>query len=177
MYSDQLKTSFAFYAAYHRNKVNKIIHIITIPLISWTILIFLNYLPSYQNADFGSTFAITFAIFPVIVYLSIYILLDWRAGLLITPYIVAQYFLANIYRFNVPEAWISALIIFVLAWILQFMGHGIWEGRKPALLDSLSQAFIMAPLFVFMEMLFMCGWRKQFQREIDALSRQYDPIA
>lgn len=174
MSSEKLKESFAFYAAYHRNPVNKILHIITIPLISWSILVFLDYLPTYKL--FGETFALTFALIPVVFYIGIYILLEWRIGLLMVPYILSEYLLASIYRFNVPYAWISAGIIFVFAWILQFMGHGIWEGRKPALLDSLTQAFVMAPLFVFMEMLFMCGWRKAFQREIEDLSRAYDPI-
>ena len=37
-------------------------------------------------------------------------------------------------------------VMFVGGWILQFIGHYI-EGRKPALLDSISQAFFQAPLF------------------------------
>merc|ERR1712110_739620 len=44
--------------------------------------------------------------------------------------------------------WQVALAIHIAAWILQFIGHGIFEGRAPALLDSLDQAFLTAPLFV-----------------------------
>lgn len=46
------------------------------------------------------------------------------------------------------------LIVHVVAWILQFVGHGVFESnwffnieRKPALLDNLSQ-ILNAPLFV-----------------------------
>lgn len=39
-------------------------------------------------------------------------------------------------------------------------GHYIFEGRKPALLDSLVQAFAVAPLFVFFELLFLLGGRR-----------------
>ncbi|KAI8022755.1 Phenylalanine--tRNA ligase alpha subunit, cytoplasmic [Camellia lanceoleosa] len=34
----------------------------------------------------------------------------------------------------------------------QFIGHGIFEKRAPALLDNLAQAFLMAPYFVFLEL-------------------------
>ena len=47
--------------------------------------------------------------------------------------------------------WKVALAIHVTAWILQFVGHGVFEGRAPALLDSLDQALITAPLFVLLE--------------------------
>ena len=36
--------------------------------------------------------------------------------------------------------------MFVFAWTMQFIGHEI-EGNKPALFDSVSQAFTAAPLF------------------------------
>ena len=35
-------------------------------------------------------------------------------------------------------------------------------GRAPALFDSIDQAFITAPLFVFLEILFFFGYRKDF---------------
>ena len=36
--------------------------------------------------------------------------------------------------------------LFTFAWTMQFIGHYI-EGNRPALLDSVSQAFLQAPLF------------------------------
>ena len=47
----------------------------------------------------------------------------------------------------------------------QFIGHGVFEGRAPALLDSWDQALITAPLFVVLEVLFFLGYRKQFYQE------------
>ena len=52
------------------------------------------------------------------------------------------------------------------AWILQFIGHGVFEGRAPALLDSLDQALLMAPLFVLLEVLFSMGYRREFHEKI-----------
>ena len=41
----------------------------------------------------------------------------------------------------------------------------MFEGRAPALLDSWDQAFITAPLFVILEILFFLGYRKQFYQD------------
>eukprot|EP00850_Spirogloea_muscicola_P003150 SM000012S25412 [mRNA] locus=s12:978549:979647:- [translate_table: standard] len=46
-----------------------------------------------------------------------------------------------------------ALIVQVTSWTAQFLGHGLFEGRAPALLDNLVQAFLMAPYFVLLEVL------------------------
>jgi uncharacterized membrane protein YGL010W len=58
--------------------------------------------------------------------------------------------------------WKVALAIHVTGWILQFIGHGIFEKRAPALLDSLDQALLTAPLFVLLELMFFLGYRKEF---------------
>ena len=54
--------------------------------------------------------------------------------------------------------------MFVLSWLLQFYGHGVHEGRAPALLDNLLGAVVLAPLFVFIEVLFCFGYRPELQR-------------
>ena len=47
-----------------------------------------------------------------------------------------------------------------------FLSLNLFAGRAPALLDSLDQALITAPLFVFMEVFFFFGYRKNFHAEI-----------
>lgn len=60
-----------------------------------------------------------------------------------------------------------ALVAHVLCWYMQIHpGHALLEKRKPALLDSLVQAFLLAPLFVWMELLFWCGYRPQLRRQL-----------
>ncbi|WVZ19083.1 hypothetical protein V8G54_006405 [Vigna mungo] len=41
----------------------------------------------------------------------------------------------------------------LFCWTGQFIGHGVFEKRAPALLDNLTQAFLMAPYFVVLEIL------------------------
>jgi uncharacterized membrane protein YGL010W len=65
------------------------------------------------------------------------------------------------------DAWRLAVGLHVLAWYMQIHpGHGVFEKRKPALLDSLVQAFALAPLFVHMEVLFWCGYRPKLQADL-----------
>ena len=50
----------------------------------------------------------------------------------------------------------------ILKNILKFIFPLLFTGRAPALLDSWDQAFLTAPLFVLLEILFFFGYRKKF---------------
>jgi uncharacterized membrane protein YGL010W len=75
--------------------------------------------------------------------------------------------------------------IHIVSWLAQFVGHGAFEGRAPALLDNLVQAFLLAPLFVWMEVLFFFGYRPELkarydqsvEKEIAAFKKQKDNAA
>jgi uncharacterized membrane protein YGL010W len=60
-----------------------------------------------------------------------------------------------------------AIAINIVSWILQFIGHGKFEGRAPALLDNLFQAVFLAPLFVWLELLFKLGYRPELKSRVD----------
>ena len=60
-----------------------------------------------------------------------------------------------------------AVAIFVLSWVAQFIGHGVFERRAPALLDNLVQALVLAPFFVWMELLFAIGYRPELKLRVD----------
>lgn len=57
--------------------------------------------------------------------------------------------------------------IHAVSWLAQFVGHGKFEGRAPALLDNLVQALLLAPLFVWMEVLFFFGYRPELKQRFD----------
>ena len=52
------------------------------------------------------------------------------------------------------------LIMQVVGWGAQFFGHGVFEGRKPALMDNILLTTV-APDFVTIEIMFALGWRKE----------------
>ena len=53
----------------------------------------------------------------------------------------------------------SNVLIFthILSWIAQFGGHFYFEGNRPALTDSLIQAFLVAPIFVLIDIKQLCN--------------------
>ena len=60
-------------------------------------------------------------------------------------------------------------VIHIFCWYMQLHpGHGVFEGRKPALLDSVLQAFLDAPLFVWYEVAFACGYDPALKQQLDA---------
>ena len=62
--------------------------------------------------------------------------------------------------------WAGAL--HVLGWYMQLHpGHGVFEGRKAALVDALIQSFMDAPLFVWMEVAFYCGWNPALAHQLE----------
>lgn len=60
-----------------------------------------------------------------------------------------------------------AIGVHIISWLVQFVGHGIFEGRAPALLDNLVQAIFLAPFFVWLEVLFAFGYRPELKSRLD----------
>ena len=55
--------------------------------------------------------------------------------------------------------------LFVVGWIIQFVGH-IFEGRKPAFVDDIT-GLIIGPLFVVTEAGFLMGLRPELEEQIE----------
>jgi uncharacterized membrane protein YGL010W len=104
-------------------------------------------------------------------YSTLYLTLSPNAaGVSTTPFILGAAALANKLTtgYNRTKVNSIAVAVHVVSWIAQFIGHGKYEGRKPALLDNLVQALFLAPLFVWYEILFKMGFYKKLQAEVDA---------
>ena len=103
-----------------------------------------------------------------ILYSSFYILLEPVAGTALLPIIIGWTALANYLTSTYTSTTnIIAVGVEIAAWIAQFIGHGVYEGRAPALLDNLLQALVLAPFFVFMEFLFFFGYRPELQKRVN----------
>jgi uncharacterized membrane protein YGL010W len=105
-------------------------------------------------------------------YSTLYLLLSPNlAGLTVTPIIMAFASLSNRLMQttkNKTKVNSIAAAIHVASWILQFIGHGKYEGRKPALLDNLVQSLFLAPLFVWYECLFKQGFYGELRKGIES---------
>jgi uncharacterized membrane protein YGL010W len=59
------------------------------------------------------------------------------------------------------------LVAHIVGWTLQiYPGHAVWEKRKPAILDSIFQSIVLAPLFVHVEALFWLGYRPGLREDL-----------
>lgn len=61
----------------------------------------------------------------------------------------------------------TAAIVHATGWISQFIGHGVYEKRAPALFDNLLQALVLAPFFIMFEVVFAVGLRRDLKKRMD----------
>lgn len=103
-----------------------------------------------------------------IAYSSLYILMEPVAGAMLAPLLLGGTAYANHLTSTYGmKANNIAIGVHIFSWLAQFVGHGIFEGRAPALLDNLVQAIFLAPFFVWMEVLFACGYRPELKARLD----------
>ena len=166
-----LENNFAFYASYHNNPINQLIHVICIWPIFWTAVLMVSWLPPLEQfADYSF---LGYEIGPSLIICSFYFLFYFFVelphgfgGLIASGLVVASFVTANFVKDNFPDSFRVSAAVHVFSWIAQFYGHGVHEKRSPALLDNLFGAIVMAPLFVVMEILFFFGYRPQFQKTV-----------
>ncbi|KAK1710977.1 hypothetical protein BDP67DRAFT_406372 [Colletotrichum lupini] len=166
-----LEKHLTFYGAYHHNTVNIGIHMACVPIILFSGFCLatntgtLIPLPSWltvPNLDLnlGTLAALTWG--------GLYVLLEPVAGTLLAVICLAATAAGNHFRVENPTLTNQAAIgIHIACWIFQFIGHGAFEGRAPALLDNLVQAVFLAPLFAWLEFLFKLGYRQELKGRVD----------
>ncbi len=106
--------------------------------------------------------------FTAILYGTLYMLMEPVAGGLLAPLLLA----ATAYSNHLTSTYgatanYGALGLHIVCWLAQFVGHGAFEGRAPALLDNLVQALFLAPFFVWMEILFFFGYRPELRARLE----------
>jgi len=112
-------------------------------------------------------------LFSCLAYCILYILLEPVAGSALAAVLLASTAFANHLTSKygmTANYW--AIGLHVGSWIAQFIGHGVYEGRAPALFDNLFQAFFLAPLFVWLEILFSLGYRPELKNRLDKAVEQ-----
>ncbi|KAK1860467.1 hypothetical protein I4F81_003056 [Pyropia yezoensis] len=68
----------------------------------------------------------------------------------------------------VPPALRLPALVWAAGWVAQFVGHGVFEGRRPALVDSFVDAISTAPLFVFLEAVLGLGGLPALRHKLEA---------
>ena len=128
------------------NLTNKFIHWVCVPAIMFSLLALLFSIPFFTGRSFLANWALVFLVFAWIYYarLSTIMLVGFMIiGSLMLWGIVSLYAATD---YNAGKLALWALIIFVVAWIGQFIGHKI-EGKKPSFLQDL-QFLLIGPAWL-----------------------------
>ena len=98
-------------------------------------------------------------------YMIYYLYLSTNlVGVLASLLIGICYYIGSYYYVTMGDkVWNNAVTLHVVCWIAQFYGHGIHEGRSPALFDNLFQALFISPLFIVIEVLIIMGFLHDFE--------------
>ena len=167
-----LEKSFVFYGAYHNELRNKLVHIIFVPVIFTT---FLQLASGIRLFGSGANTAWSLTDVAALFYALSFVFMDAFAGLLYAPVIFLMHYLATGVLQNRTDLCIA---LNILGWIMQFIAHALFERRSPALLDSPLQAVHASVFFVWIELLFMLGYKpelaKSLQQQLDAAILQLD---
>jgi uncharacterized membrane protein YGL010W len=155
--ADQLDT----YAAYHADGRNKLTHFFGVPLVTFSLFLFLAWLRFVHDREGPFTGA---ALFYLIVFIY-YLCLDWKIALAQTPFSLGLLWLADrVALWPFAESLLVFAATFVGGWIIQLVGHA-FEGKRPALTDNFMQIF-NAPLFLTAEVAFWLGWREDLRKAV-----------
>ncbi|CEA02036.1 hypothetical protein BN1049_00618 [Pseudomonas saudimassiliensis] len=132
---------FEEYGESHQNPLNKLAHWICVPLITFSVL------------------GILWALHPVVAMVTVglalvfYALLSWQlAAVMLVQSLLMLWILSLL-----PQVFWPSVIIFVLAWIGQFIGHHV-EGKKPSFFKDL-QFLLIGPAWLLGFVFRKLGWR------------------
>ncbi|KAI9347783.1 DUF962 domain protein [Zopfochytrium polystomum] len=176
-----LMVQFPKYAEYHHNRVNQLIHITCVPIILWTSMVWFANIPAFAAWPLDAVQQpLNATVLLTAFYATYYLILDPLTGALILPLLALLCHTAT--RFQAGAAVAAGLlpadvspnavagVVHATAWCFQFLGHGVAERRAPALLDNLLQAVVLAPFFVFLEVLFSLGYRPQLAKDFEKVT-------
>ncbi len=134
------------YGDSHRNRTNKALHWICVPVIVWCAIGLLWLLPVPDSVRAASP-AANWAGVAVLATLLYYAVLSPRlavgAAVLLSAFLWS---ISAVARWGAVPLWSICLFLFVAAWIGQFIGHAI-EGKRPSFFKDL-QFLMIGPLWL-----------------------------
>ena len=135
------------YGESHQNKTNKLIHWICVPLIYFSIVGLVRAIPFdlLSNYSIDENY-LNWASISIVLVMIYYLTMSFQLTIGMSLFSLLCLFICNkIIFLQLSILWIS-IIIFILAWIFQFIGHNI-EGKKPSFLRDL-QFLLIGPAWL-----------------------------
>lgn len=138
------------YGESHRHPTNKAIHWVCVPLILWSVTALIWSIPSPAT---WLNWAVLVAVLAMAWYIALSPKLSIGIGLFLLLCLGVNAWLES--AFATP-LWLIAVVVFVAAWIGQFIGHRI-EGKKPSFFKDL-QFLLVGPAWLMGFVYRKAGW-------------------
>jgi uncharacterized membrane protein YGL010W len=149
------------YGDSHRNHTNKALHWICVPVIAWCVLGLLWGLPFPSGVREAFPAAQPFANWAgvaVLAALLYYAFLSLRLALGALVLLAAMLWSIDLVERSSPlPLWSVCVFLFVIAWVGQFVGHGI-EGKRPSFFKDF-QFLMIGPLWLLADVYRRLGVR------------------
>lgn len=142
----RLQRLFEEYSESHQHPVNVKVHWLAVPVIFFSILGLLHEIPGVPVPGLGEDGlrAVTVAVVAVLLY---YVVHSFSLALGMGLFTFACLLLAHEIGAHSPlPLWAVCAALFALAWVAQFLGHGV-EGKKPSFLKDL-QFLLIGPAWL-----------------------------
>ncbi len=136
MLKPKLRALFEEYADSHRHPTNRLTHKIAIPLIVFHIVAMLSWIPLGAIGGFQLNAG----------YLAVLAVVGWYASLDVKLALTMGLLYALCFPLAAVTPWPVVVAVAVAGWVIQLLGHVVWEKRSPAFLRNLLQALV-GPLF------------------------------
>eukprot|EP01117_Protostelium_nocturnum_P017137 TRINITY_DN6921_c1_g1_i2.p1 TRINITY_DN6921_c1_g1~~TRINITY_DN6921_c1_g1_i2.p1 ORF type:complete len:200 (+),score=59.28 TRINITY_DN6921_c1_g1_i2:168-767(+) len=169
----------AIYGSYHNNLYNRIIHFFFVPMIIYAFAVWFALVPLHFNIPILTSInpSVLHGNLSLVLLMALcgyYCIFDPIVAGLLAVLFSAFSFHANhiVVTHTTKETLLLGLVLQVLGWGAQVaVGHAIFEGRRPALTDSLFQVFV-SPYFVAVENMFSLGYRKDLAEKIEKRTQE-----
>jgi uncharacterized membrane protein YGL010W len=145
------------YGESHHNPTNEALHWICVPVILWCVLglLWATPFPDGVRTSFPLANWATLVTLAAVIY---YALLSVRLALGVLPLLLLMLWsIAALSHNTIAPLWLICVVLFVLAWIGQFVGHAI-EGKRPSFFKDV-QFLMIGPLWLLANLYRRAGIR------------------
>lgn len=133
------------YRESHQNETNQVLHNIFVPLIFLSVIGILWDVKLPFEMDFLGGEPLNVAMVVAVLVFAYYLRLSFAVSVGILA--ITALGMIACYLYNGPvSVWLISLVIFIISWIFQFVGHKI-EGKKPSFVKDL-EFFLVGPMWV-----------------------------
>src|SRR4030095_1124722 len=136
-----IETLLNTYGESHMNTTNKLIHWVCVPAIMFSLFTLLYSIPFFTERTWYANWAMVVLVLAWIYYIRLSMTMFLGFIVIGTLIIWGINELYHFTGYNAGKLALFGLVIFVVAWIGQFIGHKI-EGKKPSFLQDVQYLLI-----------------------------------